>query len=78
VQTKKITDIKQFITRVNEGQSEKKQIRSIYLESESEQFDKIQEAYQTDEFFKNKIETILEKCDFKMTEKCWIAARVIG
>ncbi len=78
MQTKKITDIKQFITRVNEGQSEKKQIRSIYLESESEQFDKIQEAYQTDEFFKNKIETILEKCDFKMTEKCWIAARVIG
>ena len=67
VQTKKITDIKQFITRVNEGQSEKKQIRSVYLESESEQFDKIQEAYQTDEFFKNKIETILEKCDFKMT-----------
>jgi hypothetical protein len=67
VQTKKITDIKQFITRVNEGQSEKKQIRSVYLESESEQFDKIQEAYQTNEFFKNKIETILEKCDFKMT-----------
>jgi hypothetical protein len=67
VQTKKITDIKQFITRVNEGQSEKKQIRSVYLESESEQFDKIQEAYQADEFFKNKIETILEKCDFKMT-----------
>ena len=67
MQTKKITDIKQFITRVNEGQSEKKQIRSVYLESESEQFDKIQEAYQTDEFFKNKIETILEKCDFKMT-----------
>ena len=65
--TKKITDIKQFITRVNEGQSEKKQIRSVYLESESEQFDKIQEAYQSDEFFKNKIETILEKCDFKMT-----------
>lgn len=59
MQTKKITDIKQFITRVNEGQSEKKQIRTIYLESESEQFDKIQEAYQTDEFFKNKIETIL-------------------
>lgn len=59
MQTKKITDIKQFITRVNEGQSEKKQIRSIYLESESEQFDKIQEAYQNDEFFKNKIETIL-------------------
>jgi hypothetical protein len=52
---------------VNEGQSEKKQIRSVYLESESEQFDKIQEAYQSDEFFKNKIETILEKCDFKMT-----------
>ncbi len=67
MQTKKITDIKQFITRVNEGQSEKKQIRSVYLESESEQFDKIQEAYQADEFFKNKIETILEKCDFKMT-----------
>ncbi len=67
MQTKKITDIKQFITRVNEGQSEKKQIRSVYLESESEQFDKIQEAYQTNEFFKNKIETILEKCDFKMT-----------
>jgi hypothetical protein len=32
-----------------------------------------------DEFFaKNKIETILEKNDFKMIDKCWIAARVIG
>lgn len=35
--------------------------------------------YQNDEFFvKNKIETILEKTDFRMTDKYWIAARVIG
>jgi hypothetical protein len=41
-QTKKIADVKQFITRVNEGQSEKKQIKTVYLESDSGHFDKTQ------------------------------------
>ena len=78
-QTNKIADIKQFITKANDGLNEKKRLRMVYLESESEQFDKTYETYQMDEFFaKNKIETILEKKDFKMTDKCWIAARVIG
>lgn len=34
-QTKKIAEVKEFITRANEGLSEKKQLRIIYLESES-------------------------------------------
>lgn len=78
-QTQNITNVKQFIQRANAGLSEKKQLRTIYLESESNQFDRTQNAYQTDEFFlKNKVETILEKTDFKMTDKYWIAAKVIG
>ena len=78
-QTKKIAYVKKFITKANEGVSEKKRIGKVYLESESNEFDRTQEAYQVDEFFvKNKIETILEKTDFKMTEQCWIAAKVIG
>jgi hypothetical protein len=58
---------------------EKKKIRKLYLESESDNFYSIDEQYKKDEFFaRNKIETILEKKDFKMTDKYWIAARVIG
>jgi len=78
-QTKKIMDVKKILEKANAGLSEKKRIKTLYLESESDQFDRTLEVYQADEFFvKNKIETILEKTDFKMTDKYWLAARVIG
>lgn len=58
---------------------DKRKIRTIYLETESDGFNKIQDTYFKDDFFlKNKIEIILEKIDFSMTDKCWIAAKVIG
>jgi hypothetical protein len=59
----------------NDGNHQKK----VIVETDQQYFDFTQQNYQNDDnFSKNNLEIILEKTDFKMTDKYVMAAKIIG
>lgn len=77
-QTSRLSEVKKILEKANHGLCEMKKVKKIFL-THSENFGTTLEQYQKDDYFtKNRIEIILERPDFKMTDKYWIAARVIG